>query len=247
MVRHVAFCSHCFNHFHSIASFFTIRFPLKDNLIPVVELRRGTTYRFFVHGGPTHPFYLTTSVIGGYKHLDPETCAKETVVRGIQITKQTADDSQVIDFTPTAIGSLCLYTENGNNQDEAAYSFQVYFQLLNTSCASDTSVTDGAKVLEFTPNTDTPNLLYYQCTTHPVWDGKSTSFDAEADSILDVDCSNFESTPIRLTNKLTLKDIVNPIENTLTAKLVLNGLDWIGNGIHQWPGLNDWLGSHDWC
>ncbi|KAL7580500.1 hypothetical protein ACA910_003630 [Epithemia clementina (nom. ined.)] len=201
---------------------------LNDNLIPVVELRRGTTYRFFVNGGPNHPFYLTTSVNGGYKQLDPETRAKETAVAGIQFTNQTADGSQVFDFTPTAVGSLCLYKENGNSKEEAAKSFQAYFQSLNNSCASNTSVTDGAKVLEFTPNDDTPDLLYYQCTTHSNMGWEIHVIDADADSILDVDCSNFESAPIRLTNELTLNVIVNPIENTLTAKLVLKGLAWIG-------------------
>ena len=106
--------------------------------------------------------------------------------------------------------------------------FLEYFSSLDTSCASDEMITSAAGVLEFTPDETTPDLIYYHCVTHTNLGWEIRVIDADAPSILDVNCDAFGSAPIQLTEDLTLNAIVDPIENTLTAELVYNGIGWVG-------------------
>jgi hypothetical protein len=81
---------------------------------PVLRLRRGTKYTFTIKAGPDHPFYLTSSIIGG---------------RGAG----TADPNEVV-----------FEGEKGD--------------LFGGP--------DSPATLTFTPNSSTPDVLYYQCDTH---------------------------------------------------------------------------------
>mmetsp|Transcript_18748 Transcript_18748/g.40347 ORF Transcript_18748/g.40347 Transcript_18748/m.40347 type:complete len:122 (+) Transcript_18748:648-1013(+) len=73
-----------------------IAWYLNDLLIPVVEMRRGQTYKFLVSGGndPSsssefHPFYLTDSNSGGYNQLNGTQQAAVRVFGGVEILNQT--------------------------------------------------------------------------------------------------------------------------------------------------------------
>ena len=98
---------------------------------------------------------------------------------------------------------------------------------LNTSCTSKSKITDEAGVLKFTPDKNTPDLIYYQSVTQANLGWKIHVVDATAPSILDVNCDHFGSHPIQLTNDLAFYAIVNPVENTITIEVVYNGLAWI--------------------
>jgi hypothetical protein len=151
-----------------------IAWYLNDLLIPVVELRRGTTYTFLISGGNTpgsnaeyHPFYLTTSASGGYAQISPAERAAQTVFAGIEITERDGN-GDVVGFSSTLEAPICLYetTDSTFALPESGVTYQEYFNTLDTSCATNTAITNDAAVLEFTPNEDTPDLIYYQCVTH---------------------------------------------------------------------------------
>ena len=114
------------------------RFPTCiDVLLPVIELRRGTTYTFLVNGGTEkeaaiaaadgeggdyHPFYLTTSISGGYAQLKPEERIKQTILAGIRLVVEQPSPSSpyVVGFQPTAVGPLCRFTETEESWKAAA-------------------------------------------------------------------------------------------------------------------------------
>ena len=147
---------------------------MNDLLIPVIELRRGTTYTFRVSGGNNpesnaefHPFYLTSSPFGGYIQLTPEVRAQETVYAGIIVTK-TDSDGGVLEFESTVQAPPCIYTVTDASKDASSgdSSYQDFFDTLDTSCQQNTEIIDAAAVFEFTPDDDTPDLIYYHCVTH---------------------------------------------------------------------------------
>ena len=45
-------------------------------------------------------------------------------------------------------------------------TYEEFYASLDTSCNADASIIDAAAVLQFTPDENTPDLLYYQCVTH---------------------------------------------------------------------------------
>lgn len=118
---------------------------LVDILLPVIEMRRGTTYRFLVNGGTKdqalssssssalnigngdggnteyHPFYLTSSISGGYALLDPSERIKQRILAGIRLIVEQPEPNSpyVVSFEPTAMGPLCLYTETNQSQEAA--------------------------------------------------------------------------------------------------------------------------------
>lgn len=141
-------------------------------LIPELVLRRGTKYTFRINGGndPTqgaqfHPFYLTTSEVGGYAQLSPQERTLETPLAGIDIT-WTDSDGGVTDYVPTAAGPICSYQTTSATPDAELLSFEEYFATLDSSCADDEWLTDQAAILEFTPDETTPDTIYYHCVTH---------------------------------------------------------------------------------
>ncbi|XP_038065012.1 protein Skeletor, isoforms B/C-like [Patiria miniata] len=119
-------------------------------LVPVIKLQRGKRCIFNVFGGndPTnpgnyHPFYLTSSDRGGYSQLSEEQKKEEV----IYADKQT--------------GPLCKYIDDGSNPDSLD-SFAEYQAHLTLDCSD--RVVGG--LLEWTPDSSTPDTVYYQSYTH---------------------------------------------------------------------------------
>jgi hypothetical protein len=163
-----------------------IAFYLNDLLIPMIEMRRGTTYTFLVNGGNDinssamyHPFYITTSATGGFVQLDPEERLEETVYAGIEVTERDSNGG-IMDFNSTVQGPICFYKETDASEEaKLSGDFQEFFDTLDTSCKENITITDAAGRLEFTPDADTPDLLYYHCVTHRSLGWKIRVLDAD--------------------------------------------------------------------
>ena len=114
-----------------------------------------------------HPMYLTTSASGGYAQISPAERSAQTVFAGIEVTSRDAS-GDVIGFESTLEAPICQYetTDSTFALSESGATFQDYFSTLNRTCANNSAITNAAKVLVFTPNEDTPDLIYYQCVTH---------------------------------------------------------------------------------
>jgi hypothetical protein len=137
-------------------------------------MRRGTKYTFRISGGNTpnsnseyHPMYLTTSASGGYAQATPEERTQQTVLAGIIVTKRDSNGN-AIEFESPLQAPICQYegTDATFNLPKTGTTYQAYFNTLDRSCAQDSSITNAAAILEFTPTKDTPNVIYYQCVTH---------------------------------------------------------------------------------
>ncbi|XP_022086676.1 protein Skeletor, isoforms B/C-like [Acanthaster planci] len=119
-------------------------------LVPVIKLQRGKRYVFNVFGGNDpmdpghyHPLYLTSSDRGGYAQLSEEEKKGEV----IYADKQT--------------GPLCRYIDDGSHPDDFE-SFGGYQAHLTLDC--NERVIGG--LLEWTPDSSTPDTVYYQSYTH---------------------------------------------------------------------------------
>jgi hypothetical protein len=133
-------------------------------LVPELVLERGQTYRFFVEGGNDktsasrrHPFYLTDSPEGGFNYKTDNERMRERIFGGVAMR---ASDGQ---FVPTAEGRLCEWKPtNATLADPDLYqTFSSYQRSLKLDCLPG----QGA-VLKFTPDANTPDLIYYQCYTN---------------------------------------------------------------------------------
>jgi hypothetical protein len=153
-------------------------------------MQRGTKYTFIINGGNTpdsnseyHPMYITTSPSGGYAQISAAERAAQTVLAGIQVTERDADGN-IVGFVSTLEAPICLYetTDSTFTLPKSGFSYEDYFNTLDTSCASDSSITGAAAILEFTPDEDTPDLIYYQCVTHRNLGWKINVVDAAADT-----------------------------------------------------------------
>eukprot|EP01130_Rhizamoeba_saxonica_P018400 TRINITY_DN9194_c0_g1_i1.p1 TRINITY_DN9194_c0_g1~~TRINITY_DN9194_c0_g1_i1.p1 ORF type:complete len:537 (-),score=166.80 TRINITY_DN9194_c0_g1_i1:52-1662(-) len=137
-----------------------IAFYLNGWLIPELEVVRGTTYTFTVETGndpelstKNHPFYITTSSEGGIEQVSD---SDETVYAGYE------------DGEPTIAGRHCeiIFVDTelekmGDLEDEI-------------ECDEG-----EAAILEWTPDDETPDELYYQCTKHKYLGWKITVVDAK--------------------------------------------------------------------
>lgn len=138
-----------------------IAWYINGTLIPELHLMRGTTYTFRVAGGDDiqngaqyHPLYLTSSPDGGFSATQD---ANETIYQG-QV------DGENVDF---ATGVYCEWKLTEQSIAAAANGavascFEEYKMDLYLSCNEDQPYTEYT----FTPDSDTPDLLYYQCYTH---------------------------------------------------------------------------------
>ena len=140
-----------------------IAWYLNGLLIPEVYVLRGTTVTFRVNGGEDpaesaqfHPFYLTNSFLGGISVLAQASEAiTETVIAGLDYNSVTETISNL------TVGPYCEWTETagiGDNFD----TFEEYQATLQYSC--NDSVSYGS--FEWTPDSGTEDLLYFQCATH---------------------------------------------------------------------------------
>ncbi|XP_068084801.1 protein Skeletor, isoforms D/E-like [Anabrus simplex] len=131
-------------------------------LIPEINVVRGKTYTFVVEGGldpetPAryHPFYITDDPIGGYEYKTPEERANVRVFAGVQQNRRG-------EVYPTGTGRLCNWTPNPDQPpaDEFA-SFGAYQRTLTLECDEG-----EAGLVQWTPDENTPDTVYYQCYTH---------------------------------------------------------------------------------
>lgn len=132
-------------------------------MIPELVVERGQTYRFVVEGGNDktsathrHPLYLTDSPEGGFDFKTDEQRLKERIFAGVAIRA----DGQ---FVPTAEGRLCEWKQtNATLPNPDLYSsFAAYQRTLKLDC-----LPGQASMLKFTPDSTTPDLIYYQCYTY---------------------------------------------------------------------------------
>ncbi|KPM09787.1 Skeletor, isoforms D/E-like protein 2 [Sarcoptes scabiei] len=136
-------------------------------LIPELILKRGTTYTFWIEGGNNktneaqrHPFYLTTSVEGGFEKKSDEERAQERIFGGVGITPNGT-------IVPTAEGRLCEWRisrelDSKKSSETISNTFDEFKKTLKLEC--DKNGDPG--VLQFTPDQNTPNEIYYQCYNH---------------------------------------------------------------------------------
>ncbi|KAK4324983.1 hypothetical protein Pmani_004408, partial [Petrolisthes manimaculis] len=131
-------------------------------LIPEINVVRGKTYTFVVEGGydperPAryHPFYITDDPEGGYEFKSPAQRDRTRVFAGIG---EDRDGTKV----PNAFGRLCEWSPNPNQPPSDSFdSFGGYQRTLTLNCQEG-----QPGILQWTPDANTPDLVYYQCYTH---------------------------------------------------------------------------------
>ncbi|XP_063880815.1 protein Skeletor, isoforms B/C-like [Scylla paramamosain] len=130
-------------------------------LIPEIHVVRGKTYTFVVEGGNNpdrperdHPFYITDDPEGGYAFKTPAERERIRVFAGVE---QDREGKPV----PTGLGRLCEWVEDPNQPAGAFNSFGAYQRTLQLNCEEG-----QPGVLQWTPDANTPDTVYYQCFTH---------------------------------------------------------------------------------
>ncbi|CAL8071837.1 unnamed protein product [Orchesella dallaii] len=129
-------------------------------LLPEIFLVRSLNYTFVIQGGDNsdipsdyNPFYITDDPEGGHE-------SKSLIERqGVKVYAGLQLDSRGRNI-PTAVGKLCRWIENGNQPADFFTSYAAYQRSLFLNCDKGHS-----GILHFTPNQDTPDLLYYQSYT----------------------------------------------------------------------------------
>ncbi|XP_066281067.1 protein Skeletor, isoforms B/C-like [Branchiostoma lanceolatum] len=134
-----------------------IAYWLNGLLIPELELKRGWKYTFIVEGGNDtatperyHPFYITDDPTGGYVQKTPAEQQQVRVFAGV-------DENGM----PTAAGRYCEYNNPNGDTSETSETFAEYARTLQEDC-----MPGQAAQFTWTPDVDTPDLVYYHCFTH---------------------------------------------------------------------------------
>ncbi|KAG7191121.1 hypothetical protein KM043_007153 [Ampulex compressa] len=136
---------------------------IEGQLIPELYLCRGLTYSFRIHGGNNphsanlyHPLIITDEPHGGYDRLSDVAQSKVRVLAGVEFTRRGRP-------RPTAVGPLCLSKHSGRDRrlDDDFPSFRKFNRSLIQVCESG-----EAGVLEVTPNSSWPDMVYYNSFTH---------------------------------------------------------------------------------
>jgi len=130
-------------------------------LIPEIYVVRGKTYTFVIEGGNDpdspaayHPFYITDDKEGGYQYKTTSQRRKTKVFSGIE-------NNRLSGATPTGIGRLCEWREDPQQPADSFSSFGAYQRSLTLDCKEG-----QPGIIQWTPDRDTPDLVYYQCYTH---------------------------------------------------------------------------------
>ncbi|CAG9821964.1 unnamed protein product [Phaedon cochleariae] len=132
-------------------------------LAPEIWLRRGLSYAFRVRGGNDphspehyHPLVLTDEPYGGFDKLSDAAQAKVRVLAGVEYSRRGRP-------RPTAAGPLCLAKHKeglDRRLDDDFDSFKKFNRSLTYHCESG-----DPGVLEFTPNSSWPDIIYYSSFT----------------------------------------------------------------------------------
>lgn len=234
-------------------------------LIPEIVMRRGTTYTILVNGGDEvgdnanfHPMYITTSQFGGYATLPPLDRLEEDVLAGIEIIQSSAEEG-VTEYLATAKAPICRFEKTGATTDDVELgAFDDYYETLDTSCIDNEVLSAAAAVLEFTPNENTPDLVYYQCVTHRNLGYKIRIIDADDESLsmtptiapstlpptiasTPIDDGQFDAV-VELTGNLdgsTLRyniNIADPednTQNTISVSVTVPAVGWVGFALND--------------
>ncbi|XP_062534432.1 protein Skeletor, isoforms B/C [Armigeres subalbatus] len=133
-------------------------------LVPELWLRRGLTYSFKVRGGNNphspefyHPLVITDEPRGGFDRLSDAKQSEIRVLAGVEFTRRGRPK-------PTAAGPRCLaeYPPNQDRRlDDNFATFKKFNRTLRWSCEKG----DPA-ILEITPNSSWPDVVYYNSFTH---------------------------------------------------------------------------------
>lgn len=131
-------------------------------LIPEINVVRGQTYTFVVEGGldpeipaKYHPFYITDDPVGGYGYKTAEERDNIRIFAGVSVSKSG-------EAIPTGIGRLCNWTPDPQQPSADEFvSFGAYQRTLSLACDNG-----DPGIVQWTPDVNTPDTVYYQCFTH---------------------------------------------------------------------------------
>lgn len=137
---------------------------INEELIPVLHVERGKTYTFVVEGGvdPSnsaryHPFYITDSSKGGGSKEDRAVLGKKghLLLAGVVL-----DSRNKVDVSK-GTGRYCEWKHKTVDMSDESKTWESFKQTLRLQCDSGQPGT-----FTWTPDKDTPKLVYYQCFTH---------------------------------------------------------------------------------
>lgn len=138
-----------------------ITWYINGQMIPELFVQRGKTYKFIVEGGSDktssfrrHPLYITDSPEGGFDYKTDLERRNERIFAGVGVRT----DGQ---FVPTATGRLCEWKFNDTRSPDSFDDFQSFKSTLRLECDPG-----QASMLKWTPDSSTPDVVYYQCYTH---------------------------------------------------------------------------------
>lgn len=132
-------------------------------LIPELWLRRGLSYSFKILGGNNphsaehyHPFIITDEPHGGFDTLSEEAQKRVRVLAGVEFTRRGQPK-------PTSAGPLCIGKHSGRDRrlDDDFPTFRKFNRSLTYTCEEGEPA-----ILEVTPNTTWPDVVYYNSFTH---------------------------------------------------------------------------------
>ncbi|XP_043510950.1 protein Skeletor, isoforms B/C [Frieseomelitta varia] len=153
---------------------------IEGQLVPELYLRRGLTYNFRIHGGNNphspnlyHPLIITNEPHGGYDKLSDAAQSTIRVLAGVEFTRRGQP-------RPTAVGPLCL-SKHGTRDRRLDDDFMTFKQF-NRTLVSVCEPGEGG-VLEVTPNSTWPDIVYYNSFTHANMGWKIHIMDAYSKSI----------------------------------------------------------------
>ncbi|KAH7941167.1 hypothetical protein HPB49_010665 [Dermacentor silvarum] len=134
---------------------------INRELIPVLHVERGKTYKFIVEGGDDdststnyHPFYITDSAKGGgSKEIASLGKPGHLLFAGVSLDAQ----GKPVVTKGAASGRLCEWKEDPNGASTKAATFQEYRKTLTLDCKQG-----QPGHFSWTPDKNTPNVVYYQ-------------------------------------------------------------------------------------
>ncbi|CAB0008451.1 unnamed protein product [Nesidiocoris tenuis] len=132
-------------------------------LIPEIWMRRGFTYAIKIFGGNNphsaelyNPLIITDEPHGGLERRSEDANRNVRVLAGVQYTLRGQP-------RPTSVGPLCLARHNGVDRrlDDDFPTFRKFNKSLVVTCEQGEPA-----ILEVTPNSTWPDIVYYNSYTH---------------------------------------------------------------------------------